>query len=323
VGEKVGERTVYESVPRYVERRVRQGEEERWVLERVPPPPTPQPSSEPAITPEPQKADLNKWSHSYLDESRDRRGGGLIAPDELSARELLEVFTDRWSEPSTWWDAVIERRFAEALKKVEGLPDITIALPWLHGFGPPLQKELLNNPAYLEFLEDTGGTLIKRIDTDIAIRTLGRTLGDDVFGPLAPVLMSLGWAISLAPEQIENWNKGAPLSEYLADAIVDTGGFVISEVAGDLAGLGTEAWTGNPALALGAQFVGDIGIGVAYDLLIRDLEARDRLRQEIEALLTADGAHKENWLQREKEIRVPTPGPDQDVRPGETPQPPE
>jgi hypothetical protein len=46
--EKVGERTVYESVPRYVDRRVRQGEEERWVLEKIPPPPPPVPATVPA-----------------------------------------------------------------------------------------------------------------------------------------------------------------------------------------------------------------------------------------------------------------------------------
>ena len=34
VQEKVGEKTVYGTVPRYVERRVWLGEEEQWVLER-------------------------------------------------------------------------------------------------------------------------------------------------------------------------------------------------------------------------------------------------------------------------------------------------
>jgi hypothetical protein len=70
VREKVGERTVYESVPRYVERRVRQGEEERWVLERLPDPPPPAPTAMPAQAAEPSEAagvssDEN-GTHPYL-----------------------------------------------------------------------------------------------------------------------------------------------------------------------------------------------------------------------------------------------------------------
>ncbi len=61
-----------------VERRVRLGEEERWVLQREPEPPQAEATPGP-----PQEAPT--WDRNYLDESRDRRLGGLIGESERSS----------------------------------------------------------------------------------------------------------------------------------------------------------------------------------------------------------------------------------------------
>jgi plasmid stabilization system protein ParE len=99
--EKVGERTVYESVPRYVERRVRQGEEERWVLERIPPPEPNPPETDVPVE------DAPAWDRGYLDESRDRRvGESAGVAGEL---DVLDAISRAWNDfresaANTWKD---------------------------------------------------------------------------------------------------------------------------------------------------------------------------------------------------------------------------
>jgi hypothetical protein len=249
----------------------------------------------------------------------------------LSAEELLEAFTDQVKDPATWWDAVTDGQFARPLQEVEGLPDLRIVLPWLRGFGPPLQRELLGDEAYLDLLQGTGGPLIKHIDTDLVVRTLGRSLGDVAWGPLAPYMMSLGWAITLAPEQIENIMTGAPASEYLADGIVDTGGFILSEIAGIGGGaIGAKVSGGNPAGILGGKFITDVLVGGAYDTYAEKSGWREKLTALIEAQF--DGQREAasegvDWMERENEVRVPTPPPESspqsppEPEASETPQP--
>ncbi|MEW6085789.1 MAG: RHS repeat-associated core domain-containing protein [Chloroflexota bacterium] len=107
------------------------------------------------------------------------------------------------------------------------------------------------------------GIINKAIDLKVGIRVIGRTVGDDLFGPL----MGIGAIATILPNQIENVNQGKHLirdwNEYVGDALVDGAGFITSEISGDIAAAGL-LWTG-PEGALIGNFAGDIAWGLAWE----------------------------------------------------------
>jgi len=106
-----------------------------------------------------------------------------------------------------------------------------------------------------------GNETTQIINTTISfksIRTTGR-LGDD----LIPITLAIGWLLTIAPEQVENYFTGAEWNEYVGDFVVDTGGFATSEMAGDIVG-GSLAFL-HPVAGLGGNFAGDIAWGLAWE----------------------------------------------------------
>ena len=98
---------------------------------------------------------------------------------------------------------------------------------------------------------------------------------------MSPLALLGGWALTLYPEFSENREIGAPPAEFLADAAIDSVGFVGSEVAGDFAA-GFTSGTGPGAI--GAKLVADIGAGFAYDLFVDGIGARQWLTNELEQM---------------------------------------
>ena len=106
-----------------------------------------------------------------------------------------------------------------------------------------------------------GRESIEIINTKISfktIRTVGR-LGEDTI----PATFIAGGLLTVAPEQIENWNKGARPSEYLADAIIDGSGYIASEVVGDAFGAATAPIIGP--WAIGVMVLSDAWAGNLFD----------------------------------------------------------
>jgi hypothetical protein len=92
------------------------------------------------------------------------------------------------------------------------------------------------------------------------IRLYGRTIGDDILGPLS---LGVGLALTILPEQLENIDKGADISEFIVDGVIDGGGFAVSEMAGDALAAVSAPFVG-PAM-IGVMYVVDIGVGVFWD----------------------------------------------------------
>jgi len=108
------------------------------------------------------------------------------------------------------------------------------------------------------------GIINHTIDLKVAIRATGRTVGDDVLGPVA---LAAGYLATVAPNQIENKNTGASWNDYAGDFLVDSFGFAYSEAAGDAAGLALIE-TGPGALV--GNFAADIAAGQAYDAIMEN-----------------------------------------------------
>jgi hypothetical protein len=241
---------------------------------------------------------------------------------------LEEAIQGQLRDSETWWDAATDDNLAKLAQRVRNLPEIEVALPWLKGFGPALQKQLIGDENYLDFLEGLTGPLVRRIDPNVAVRSYGRAVGD----ASAPPLLGVGWALTLAPEQIKDLKEGAPASEHLADAIIDTTGFAVSEASGWGLGALLFAATGeNPIAGFVGKFIGDFGAGIYYDIKAEEGGWREELQAEIEKIYAClfvgentCGVNARNlgeWL--EEDIRVPTPGPQTPLVPAETPQPPD
>jgi hypothetical protein len=233
--------------------------------------PTPTPTPTPSETPTPMPKDSAE-------------------EDEIEEKKsILERFADKISEPGTLWGILTDNEVAELMRKVKNLPDITVVLPMLRGFG----------------MDDVTGPLIRSIDLDMGVRSFGRLIGDVGAGPL----FGVGWGITLAPEQLANIKTGAPWNEFVADALIDSAGFVGSEGAGWVVGVGAGvggAAIGHPEVALPVKISVDLGAGMIYDSYIDENNIRDWLTGKIGDLpdefraRLADGSE---W-----EIRpIPTP----------------
>ena len=165
--------------------------------------------------------------------------------DEPSAGErLLEQL------PSALVGLIEDGDLAKFLQQVQGLPAVTFAFP----------------------MDDPLAPFLKTIDSDYAVRAVGRALGEPLLSPLALVG---GWALTLYPEFSENVDNGAPAAEFLADGMVDSVGFGVGELAGWVVGLGTAPEIG-PA-AIGAKLGADVVVGAAYDAAADGLGVRQWL----------------------------------------------
>jgi len=148
------------------------------------------------------------------------------------------------------WDAVVDfaGKAVEFLAEHAKIGPVTLPVAIPRGFG----------------LVDEGAVVLYRVMDEAsvaAVRSAGRGV-DEVLGPLA---WPAGWALTVAPSQIENEALDAPMYEREADLELDTYGLVLSEVFGDLMFLATvEAGPVSVLVGAGA----DIGAGLAYDLVL-------------------------------------------------------
>ncbi len=124
-----------------------------------------------------------------------------------------------------------------------------------------ISKNLSVNIPVVTPLELGGASkvLTYSIDLKASIRTIGRTAGEDLLGP---AFLVAGGLLTVAPNQIENIFQGASWNDYVGDALVDTGGFIASEIVGDMLAVGFIE-TGPGAIV--ANFVGDIGMGSIWE----------------------------------------------------------
>jgi hypothetical protein len=106
------------------------------------------------------------------------------------------------------------------------------------------------------------GLIKHSIDLKVTIRATGRTVGDNLLGPL----FTIGYLATVVPEQIINITEGKTLkddwNDYLGDFAIDSAGFFVSELAGTAA-FGATSGSGPGALA--AKFGGDFAMGLAWE----------------------------------------------------------
>jgi hypothetical protein len=98
------------------------------------------------------------------------------------------------------------------MKKSEGLPDVKFVLPIISGMG----------------FDDVPTPLIKTVSSDLAIRSVGRALGNWELNPLSYIP---GTILTIGPNLYHNIENGMPFQRIKADLLIDGGGGVITEVA--------------------------------------------------------------------------------------------
>ncbi|MCZ7549215.1 MAG: hypothetical protein M5U11_08730 [Anaerolineales bacterium] len=140
-------------------------------------------------------------------------------------------------------------------------------------------------------------TIVNHTISFKTIRAAGR-LGDDIFIPS----LILGLGVTVAPEQVENYSKGASFNEVASDLLIDAIGFGVSELAGDIVGI---LGGGLPGM-----FITDVLVGAGYD------ELADEFRSVLEEVGYNIDVMPEDLPQA---IPVPTPPPP--YIPEETPSP--
>ena len=218
------------------------------------------------------------------------------------AKPTLNARYDRQpppTEPSgtgllwTVWSAVVDLvgNAAQYLAEHPKIGPLTLPIVIPGGFG----------------LSDEGAVVLYRLIDEIsplAVRSIGRGV-DEVLGPLA---WPAGWALTVAPSQIENEVLDAPMHEREADLELDTYGFVLAEALGDIAFLLTAEF-GPISIPFGAAT--DLVVGAAYDTLLERSGFRDAY--------VAMNEPRPDELPPEP---VPTPGLPT-LRPEETPHPPD
>jgi hypothetical protein len=184
--------------------------------------------------------------------------------EEDDEKSWLDRFIDQITQPEFFWDLITEKRVTAWMRRFETAIPVTLVLPMLKGFG----------------MDDVAGPLVRTFDGSFWVRSFGRLIGD----ASAPPLFAIGWGLSVAPEQIQNIQTGAPWNEYAADLAVDSGIFLASEGAGWLAGTGgTIAGTaiGAPWLGIPAKFVADVGTGLGLEWAFDSINLRPWLTEVI------------------------------------------
>ncbi|GEM_PF-5620134 len=272
--------------------------------------------------------DMAKWKQQDYAESarweaqqayQRYRQGEWADPQPMEQRKSWWQWAGEWiSSPSTWWGLSTEDEAVKLMQKTKGFPDIPIILPMLKGFG----------------MDDVAGPLKYTLKTDTTIRLIGRILDD--FSP--GVLTGIGWGLTVTPNLVKNIRNKNPWHQTTADLIVDTGGFIASEIAGWVAGALAGAVTGgNPVAILATKVVVDSVVSIGWDYLAERYRWSDWLSQHLEKGAHSFGGSMINSMQQafdtEKYPRVPTPptpqvtetptplGQNPDVQPSGTPVP--
>jgi hypothetical protein len=107
-------------------------------------------------------------------------------------KSLLDRIADQISNPEFTFDFLTSKEVSSWMRALEDIPSFPIALPWLQGFGPSIQKELIGDENLLRVIDDWAGPIVRQIDPNIGVRTIGRTIGDASFAPL----FGFGWGLS-------------------------------------------------------------------------------------------------------------------------------
>jgi|GEM_PF-4129631 hypothetical protein len=226
-----------------------------------------------------------------------RQGEYVSVPieDEPEEESLLDRVWDWVTSPSTWWNTITQNPVIDWMRQVR----IPIHLPILSGLGPNYLNP--NDPQFL--LERTGVTALEEIVgplstsvglrqvaetlagnvpvgrylNEVGIRTLGRTIGNSVI----PVTHFIGLPLTLAPSLVRNWQNGSRPSRWIADILIDGGGYIASELAGLFAGAFVAPQTGG--LASLPYYVGaDLAAGVTWEALVASESNREGLANQID-----------------------------------------
>jgi len=195
-------------------------------------------------------------------------------PSVQAQRPILEYVADQIASPEFIWDLLSNGDFQRLLANARGLPQIIVAVPVFRG--------LLDYESAMPLLRSFGEMpmpMLRRIALDETAqsigRTLGRTVGDSLLGPAIIV----GYGLTIAPEQVENILTGARWNEYAADLAVDSGGFIVSEGVGYVAGVTAFSLGLGPPGAVGGKLGGDVLAGVVWDYLADKYAWRDQLEE--------------------------------------------
>lgn len=212
-------------------------------------------------------ADEAAWEHSPRP----------VTQEEPSSKgTLLEKVWNWVTSPATWWDTSTEDETIKILKEAD---DIPLNLPLIKGINPQLPN--IKAPAwYLEkygvkSIDDLAGPLKTILVNGKTIRALGRTAGDITL----PWTLGIGLGLTVTPNLITNIRDRKPWNDTVADLIIDTSGFVVSELAGIGAGIGINIVA--PGLGtlstLGTKLVADAGTSVAWDTMAEENNWSEKL----------------------------------------------
>ncbi len=197
-----------------------------------------------------------------------------------------------FKSPATWWGFATEEESVELMQKAKGFPDISIPLPMIKGFG----------------MDEVTGPIKYTLKTDTTVRLLGRVLDD--FSP--GVLTGIGLGITVTPNLVKNIREKNPWHQTAADLMIDTGGFVVSELAGWGAGaLAGFITGGNPIAILTAKIAVDGFVSVKWDEWAEVNRWNEWLGQRLEEGAQSFGQKVTTSMQEamdtEKYPPVPTP----------------
>jgi hypothetical protein len=150
------------------------------------------------------------------------------------------------------------------MKQVRGFPDVSFPLPIIKGFG----------------VDDVAGPLKYTIKTDSVIRTVGRVLDD--FSP--GVLTGIGWGITVTPNLVKNIREKHPWNQTAADLIVDSGGFILGELAGWGAGVVAASLfpPAAPVAVLVAKVFVDGAVSIGWDYFAERYGWKDWLSERLQ-----------------------------------------
>lgn len=224
-------------------------------------------------------------------------------PDEDEDKGWIDYLLDQF-DLELAWQTVTDNWVAGWLSRARDLPRVTIALPWIGGFGPSLPPDVIRLRSMLDLTDDLVGPLPRQLDPNYLVRGVGRLIGDASIPPL----FLIGWGLSLAPEQIQNASSHAPWQERLADGAIDSGNFLFGEGVGWVVGAASAPEVGPGALGL--KLAADVGAGFVYDVAADQFDWREKLTAEIGEIsdtVSRSLAESAEQMLEQEANRVPTP----------------
>ncbi|MCC7117509.1 MAG: hypothetical protein IT310_03200 [Anaerolineales bacterium] len=281
----------------------------------------------------------DEWlkDQAYNDFRARESADGLVAPLPLSEiactpdnaqviaqeKDLLDRVTDWAKSPATWWGIGTEDETVKILEEADNIP---LYLPLIKGANPQFPN--IKAPTWylekygIQSADDLVGPLKTILVDGKTIRGLGRAIGDIT----VPWTLGIGLALTIAPNIVANIREKKPWNDtvidIIADVIVDTGGFFVSEIVGTVAGIiALNSGIGTP-FAFAIKIGADVGISVAWDTAADKNNWSERVRNWLDSA-AQDLAHGlddsfTDALDVSKHPPVPTPSPSQ---PTTTPSP--